>query len=302
MYEERLQQAQQVLEAGYAKFPLESNISKLMIRVAMGETLDRSTMEMWFQRAIKADPNNFGAYAAKMYYLQPRWYAGNGTEVWKFSQECIATQNWSANIPMALAEGMDDFFDYGDPIVFTRPPIWKKVEDTYRKYLSLYPRSCSIRTYFLKAAYVGHHPNVMREQYNILGANWDHEVISQDEYDCMTASLSPNQGSGYPDMDEALILLQKAEAIHSGPAYDGKDTEVFNLLISAKTVMADGGAKPVYGNHRHLALNALSKAFNGWNEHDQPQTIDDNIKLAMLEIHNALQAAALTPKAASPST
>jgi hypothetical protein len=298
---ERLQKAQQILEAGYAKFPDESKIASLMIRVAMEETLDRSTMEMWFQRAIKTDPNNFGAYAAKMYYLQPRWYAGNGTEVWKFSQECIASQNWSANIPMVLAKGLDQFFEYGDPLVFTRPPIWKKVEATYRKYLSLYPRSSHIRTYFLKAAYVGHHPNVLREQYNILGANWDHEVISQDEYDCMTASLTPNQGSGYPDMDEALVLLQKAETIQSGPAYDGKDMEVFNILISVRTVMQDGGAKPVYRNHRHLALKALDAAASGVPGHDQLQAVDDNIKLAMQEIHNALQAAGGKAKAAPSS-
>jgi len=66
-------------------------------------------------------------------------------------------------------------------------------------------------------------------------------------------------------------------------------------------VMQDGGAKPVYRNHRHLALKALDAAASGVPGHDQLQAVDDNIKLAMQEIHNALQAAGGKAKAAPSS-
>jgi hypothetical protein len=161
-----------------------------MITVAIGAQLDRDTMEMWFQRVIKADPNNYTARANKAYYLQPRWY-GTVDDEWKFSQECAATQNWPHKIPLVLTTALDEVADNGDADIFTRDDVWKLTESVFRKYLELHPRSNLNRTYFLQDAYLGHHQDVVAEQYKILGKNWDRNVIPSDQYKAITASLGP---------------------------------------------------------------------------------------------------------------
>ena len=102
---ERLDDAQRLLETAFDKYPNEVHIPVLMIKVAMGKSLDRNTMETWFQRAIKINPNYYGAYLAKEWYLQPRWL-GNVEDEWAFDQECVATQDWPHAVPMVMAEGL----------------------------------------------------------------------------------------------------------------------------------------------------------------------------------------------------
>jgi len=187
-----LNQAQSIFEAGYAKYPGETKISKDMLIVALGQGLDRETMETWFQRAIKADPNEFDAWGAKAHYLQPRWY-GSVDDVWKAVQESAATQNWSANIPMVLAQALTDVSDIGARGIFKREDVWKLTESVYRKYLEIYPRSTFYRTYFMDAAYRGEHWAIAREQYTILGNDWDNEAISWDEYKDISKYLYPHK-------------------------------------------------------------------------------------------------------------
>jgi len=184
----RLQQAQLVLEAAYSKYPNEPRIPVLMLVVALGGSLDAGTVEMWFQRAIKADPNFYNAYQTKEWYLQPRWF-GNVDDEWKFIQQCIATQNWANKVPMVIAPGLNNVVDNGDPDIFTRDDVWQVVNSTYRKYLDMYPRASRYRTYFLRAAYLGHHPDVMKEQYKILGTNWDSDILMGDEYKAISSSI-----------------------------------------------------------------------------------------------------------------
>jgi tetratricopeptide (TPR) repeat protein len=189
LFGQRIQQAQQILESAYAQYPDEPAISDLMLVVALGG-FDRDAMEKWFQRAIKADPNDYTAYLNKAWYLQPRWY-GTVEDEWKFAQECAATQNWPYNIPMVLIIGLDDVAAVGDEDIFTREDVWKLTESVYRKYLDLHPRCTRYRTDFLKDAYSGHHQDVVAEQFKILGKDWDRNEISLPEYRKIRASLAP---------------------------------------------------------------------------------------------------------------
>ncbi len=188
VFDQRLSQAQGILETAFEKYPHEANISIEMITVCLGKSLGRDTMESWFQRAIKADPNNIYAYSCKAYFLQPRWYGTPDDEV-KSVQECVATQNWTFKIPMVLASGLDSVADNGDRDIFAHDEVWKLAESTYRKYLEIYPRSTKYRSYFLRAAFLGNHQDVVREQYKILGKNWDGLILSEEEYKAITTSV-----------------------------------------------------------------------------------------------------------------
>ncbi len=189
-FDGRLQQARALLEQAYAKYPNEPRIPGFMLRVALGGSIDVATAETWYQRAIKADPTFYNGYVAREWYLQPRW-CGSVDDEWKFVQECVATQDWANRLPMIIAPGLNNVADDGDSGIYSRDDVWQVVNTTYRKYLEMYPRAFMYRTYFLRAAYLGNHPDVMKEQYKILGPKWDDDILSDDEYKAISASVGP---------------------------------------------------------------------------------------------------------------
>lgn len=60
-----------------------------MITYCMGMGLDRAEMEMWYERALRADPWNVYAQKNKMEYLQPKW-CGSLAEMLDYASECLA--------------------------------------------------------------------------------------------------------------------------------------------------------------------------------------------------------------------
>ena len=65
VFNDRLSDARSLLESAYQKYPNEEPVSRLMLRVTLGQQSDRAEMEQWFQRAIAADPHSYGAYRAR---------------------------------------------------------------------------------------------------------------------------------------------------------------------------------------------------------------------------------------------
>jgi hypothetical protein len=150
-------------------------------------------MELWFQRGVKLDPDDFSLYMAKRWYLLPRWY-GTDLDVWNFGLECAASDNWSAKIPMILIEGIDDAGGR-DPSIYARPDIWPPVEKVFRAYLDHYPNSVSYRSRFIKCAADGSHWDVAAEQLKILGNEWDREVFKDNEYPQIQKLVAQHVGS-----------------------------------------------------------------------------------------------------------
>jgi hypothetical protein len=163
----RLARANEILSGQYAKDPKNPLIPLLMMTVVLGQHQPRAQMELWFQRGLEADPDNFHLYMLKRWYLYPRWY-GSDQEVWDFGLECSTSENWSAKIPIILAESISDAADR-DPHIYTRPEIWGPVEKVYRAYLEHYPDSVHYRSLFTKCAVGGEHWDIAREQFKILG-------------------------------------------------------------------------------------------------------------------------------------
>ena len=68
-FHERLAVAAEALSKAYALDPGSPAASTEMIKVMMGEGGGRERMEVWFRRAMAADPDNLDACAKKLYYL-----------------------------------------------------------------------------------------------------------------------------------------------------------------------------------------------------------------------------------------
>jgi hypothetical protein len=184
LFGERLTAANQMLADLFAKQPANPRIANVMMTVVLGRQLPRDQMELWFQRGIKADPDNFSLYMKKRWYLLPRWY-GSDDEVWNFGLECSTSTNWSAKIPIMLAESITDAADR-DPSVYARPEVWTPLEKVYRDYLDRYPKSVHYRSLFAKSAVAGEHWDVAHEEFKILGDDWDRGVFKNSEYADMT--------------------------------------------------------------------------------------------------------------------
>ena len=187
-FKERLAKADDILETAYAQYPAEGELARSMIDVDLGQGQGRDRMEMWFQRAIKANPNDFGAYKSKEWYLQPRWY-GSVEDLVSFGKECMKTGNWVAKIPMIFPASIAEASDQ-DSTLYSRDDIWKPLEEVYTEYLSHYPQSVNYRTWFAKHAADGGHLDVAREQLRILGSNWDHNVLSESDYAALIAKIN----------------------------------------------------------------------------------------------------------------
>jgi hypothetical protein len=84
-----------------------------MIRVELGQGQGRDRMELWFHRAMQANPDNYDACSRKLYYLEPKWY-GDAEQMLAFGRECEAGGNWNAGIPYILMKAHLDLAHYTD--------------------------------------------------------------------------------------------------------------------------------------------------------------------------------------------
>jgi hypothetical protein len=190
LFGERLAQANQLMTDLYAKHPENPRIANVMLTVMRGQQQPRDQMELWFQRGITVDPDNFSLYMSKCRYLLPRWY-GSDQDVWNFGLECASSNNWSAKIPIMLVECVSDAAER-DPHIYARPEIWTPLEKVFRAYLDHYPNSVHYRSLFAKSAVSGGHWDVAREQFKILRSNWDPDVFENTEYADMRKLTAAN--------------------------------------------------------------------------------------------------------------
>lgn len=190
LFNERLGKASDILETAYSSSECKALIAEDMLTVELGQGQGRERMEMWFQRAIADDPGNYSAYQAKLKYLQPRWY-GNAQEAWNFGLECVKSQNWSAKLPMVLVEEAEWIAD-SHPKVYSIPEVWDPLETVFRAYLVHYPNSTIYRSKFAKYAALGAHWKVAKEQFDILGNDWDRGSFENNEYQTLLQSAITN--------------------------------------------------------------------------------------------------------------
>jgi tetratricopeptide (TPR) repeat protein len=187
LFGDRLAKADAILEPAYEKYPNEGEIARTMIDVELGQGQGKDRMEMWFQRAIKTNPDDYDACKAKEWYLQPRWY-GSLDDILSFGKECLDGNNWSAKLPMILTTSLAEASQQ-DPSIYDRPDVWALVEKTYRSYFDHYPKNTFYRTAFAEHAFDSGHMDIAKEQLTILGDDWDRASLTVQKYFVMTSKL-----------------------------------------------------------------------------------------------------------------
>ncbi len=150
-FRENLKLAEKDLEKAYSMNPEDPNSAAFMITVYMGLTQEEEEMNIWFNRAIKADPIGNNAYTRKLNFLEPKW-RGTEKEYRKFAEYCykktpknsIIHESMLSYIMEKSCNAVDIKAYYNDPL------INNYIKKVYKKTINNFPNSVSLRTTLAK--------------------------------------------------------------------------------------------------------------------------------------------------------
>lgn len=134
--------AQDAFEHAWKLDPKQSDIADQMITVVLGQGGDRDRMELWFNRAMEANTNDYAACSQKLYFLEPKWY-GSDEEQLAFGRECVQSTNWGGRVPLTLVDAHDSIDGRYDGDARTnywkRPEVWSDVQTAFNRFFELNP-------------------------------------------------------------------------------------------------------------------------------------------------------------------
>jgi hypothetical protein len=197
LMEERLARADSALEYAWKLDPTNSAAADGMISVELGQGQGRDRMELWFDRAMKADPDNYQACVDKLYYLEPKWY-GSGAEMLKFGRECLAGGNWDAGIPYILIKAHMHFAQYTDAgwtaapqkaYFQLDPQNWEEIRSTYQEYRKHRPSCVSEELQFARVAAWTNHWDEANQMLDETGGAMDFDVFSSEALAAFTKEV-----------------------------------------------------------------------------------------------------------------
>lgn len=130
------------LEESWKLDPSNAETAVEMMRVELGQGRGRPRMELWFERAMKADPACYDAAYQKVWYLQPKWH-GSAAEAIAFGHECVQSKEWKGRVPLILweahrmlandrASGLKDQH-------WLQPGVWSDVQASFERFFELNP-------------------------------------------------------------------------------------------------------------------------------------------------------------------
>ncbi|MGD0770800.1 MAG: hypothetical protein ABSB42_21670 [Tepidisphaeraceae bacterium] len=189
--EQRLAKADAALEQAWKLDPSNSDAAAKMISVELGQGEGRDRMELWFKRAMDADPDNYWACLQKLYYLEPKWY-GNGEEMLKFGRECLAGGNWDAGIPYVLVKAHLHLAQYAGgqwtpapqaEYFRNNPQAWTEIRSVYAEDRRHRPRSEEKELQFARVAASCGHWDEANLMFQEVGNGYNSNVLSIPEMD-----------------------------------------------------------------------------------------------------------------------
>jgi hypothetical protein len=173
-----MQEAEQSLEQAWKLDPSDHRAANFMLAVKYNNWSDDENdgMELWFGRAMDANPDNYDACQRKLNYLNSR---GEPERMLEFGRWCLGTQNWRANIPFILARahelvasGAKDRKDY-----YAQPRVWEDMRGVFEGCVLNFPEAALQRSQYAKIAAQCSRWDVAHQQFQILGEKAVAEVF-----------------------------------------------------------------------------------------------------------------------------
>lgn len=198
-FSERLATAQEALEHAWELYPKDTEIAHQMMTVMLGQGGGRDRMELWFNRAMALDPNDYDACSKKLYYLEPKWY-GSREAMLDFGRECVQNTNWAGQVPLVLADAHWNFHrGYVDKSEQTnywmQPDVWPDIKMSYDRFFELNPEATRYYHNYAWYAYQCEQWNAFNELIPKLGPiNYDY-FGGKAEFDKMVQLAKEHSGS-----------------------------------------------------------------------------------------------------------
>lgn len=180
----RLVIAEKALTEAWQLAPTESIIPRIMLEVVTGLGQGRDQLELWFERAMRLNGDDYAACLSKLNYLEPRWY-GSEAEMLAFGRACVKTGNWEARLPFILVEAHERLSAIvtAAEAYDARPYVWQDIQAVYGPYLALHPTSQYDRSNYARlAGFCQQHGEALR-LFDELGDDyWRSTFGSENEY------------------------------------------------------------------------------------------------------------------------
>jgi len=159
LFSERLADADKTLSRCYELYPDDPNAPTSMLTVELGQGQGRQRMEMWFDRAMKADPGNVEACQIKLQYLMPRWH-GSIEEQLRFGRQCLAGGQFDSRVPLVVVDVHAMIATPGPwasevpSPYYAQDDVWQDISAAYEGYLAQVPEAWHSRMRYARYAWL----------------------------------------------------------------------------------------------------------------------------------------------------
>jgi peroxiredoxin len=141
-FENHLDIAEQALEKAWLLNSNDARIPLEMLTVELGQGKGRDQMELWFQRAMAIDPNDYDACHSKLYYLEPKWH-GSDADLIDFGWQCVESKRWGGHVPLILLDAHEALARYVDKTnradYWKQPQVWPDIQAAFERFFQLNP-------------------------------------------------------------------------------------------------------------------------------------------------------------------
>ncbi len=192
-FSERLATAKEALEHAWKLNPKDSEITHQMMTVMLGQGGGRNRMELWFDRAMALDPNDYEVCSRKLYYLEPKWY-GSREAMLDFGRECIQNTNWAGRIPLVLVDAhwnyCQGYIDKSEQTNYWKQPdVWADIKSAYDRFFQLNPNTTGYYEYYAWYAYQAEQWKTLNELIPKLGPETYYHFGGKDEFEKMVQAV-----------------------------------------------------------------------------------------------------------------
>jgi len=204
LYEERIKEAQTILEGSQKMSVMCPQWYSTMIEVILAQGGDPERMHKLFEDGIRFEPGYFYLYIQYANYLLPRWYGQEG-DASKFARTSADAVGGNAGdilyfqiASVLIRRGNDDF-----PV---HEMDWPRLQRGYQALLSQYGSTRAIVNDLAFMAWKFQDATVARQQFALIGDDWNVSVWEDRSYfdrardwaQSPTPALLPGQGQAPP--------------------------------------------------------------------------------------------------------
>ncbi len=170
--EKSLIEARKAYERAWKIRPDDAQTATSLLDIDRAIGGDREAMELWFERAMKADGDARDACFTKLDWLDPKWH-GTPEEMLAFGRRCRDTKNWRAGITLLFCDAQHRYTDMIEPSkrlsYLGLPEVWPEIAEVFEEYLKHYPSDAVVRSKYAAMCLLAHHSPEAHAQFEILG-------------------------------------------------------------------------------------------------------------------------------------